>query len=217
MVREFGALLVVGVALSLAFALSAGTAALVVGRQAADGPLARSARGAGELLGAAWRPVGRALAPVNRAGGGRVAQRCVARSGGRWRSSRWGWSSPPPAGSPTRAPRWSPTSTGSCPQDLRAVRDLHTLEEQDRHRRRDRRRRGGPGPHRAGGREVDARLPGRAWSSASATRPTNGCGARGAVPRAVAARPVPHRRSRPTAATASARCSPPCRRTSRRR
>src|SRR3954462_11751480 len=66
MVRDFGALLVVGVGLSLAFALSAGTAALVVGRRATDGPLAASARGAGELLGAAWRPVGRALAPVNR-------------------------------------------------------------------------------------------------------------------------------------------------------
>src|SRR3954471_24057403 len=57
MVREFGALLVVGVFLALAFALSAGTAALAVGREREDGPLARSARGAGELLAAGWRPV----------------------------------------------------------------------------------------------------------------------------------------------------------------
>jgi uncharacterized protein len=129
MVRDFGALLVVGVALSLAFALSAGTAALVVGRQRTDGPFARSARGAGELLGAAWRPVGNVLAPVRRFGG-RL-------SGGTVRSA---------LAHPTRflaiglvlaAGGWVADSRAEVvsdlnrlvPQDLRAVRDLHTLEE----------------------------------------------------------------------------------------
>jgi predicted RND superfamily exporter protein len=130
MVRDFGVLLVVGVGLSLAFALSAGTAALAVGRQRTDGPLARSARGAGELLGAAWRPIGRVLAPVRglatHVGGGAV------------RSA---------LGHPTRflaiglvlaAAGWVADSRAEVvsdlnrlvPQDLRAVRDLHTLEKE---------------------------------------------------------------------------------------
>jgi hydrophobe/amphiphile efflux-3 (HAE3) family protein len=129
MVREFGALLVVGVALALAFALSAGTAALAVGRERQDGPLARSARGAGELLGTAWRPVGRALRPVSRAVG-RASQATVRGA----------------LGHPTRflavglaiaAAGWVADSradvvsdlTQLVPQDLRAVRDLKTLED----------------------------------------------------------------------------------------
>src|SRR5690606_67365 len=70
MVRSFGALLVGGIVLALAFALTAGTAALAVpwraragrGGTRAAGPVARSLRGAGELLGA---PAA-ALAPLAR-------------------------------------------------------------------------------------------------------------------------------------------------------
>src|SRR4029079_4028836 len=52
MVRGFGALLVAGVAVALVLALTAGAAALtlIARRRAADGALARSLRGAGELV-----------------------------------------------------------------------------------------------------------------------------------------------------------------------
>src|SRR4051812_38431300 len=129
MVRDFGALLVVGVALSLAFALSAGTAALTIGRTRADGPLARSARGAGELLGAAWRPAGRALAPV-----GRFAARL---SAGTVRGALAHPTRFLAVGLALAAAGWVADSRADVesdlnrlvPQDLRAVRDLHTLED----------------------------------------------------------------------------------------
>jgi uncharacterized protein len=130
MVRDFGALLVVGVALSLAFALSAGTAALAVGRQTTDGPFARSARGAGDLLGAAWRPVGRVVAPMSRLVA-RVSRATVRGALGR------------PVtfvvvGLVLAAAGWVADSRAEVvsdlnrlvPQDLRAVRDLHTLEKE---------------------------------------------------------------------------------------
>jgi hydrophobe/amphiphile efflux-3 (HAE3) family protein len=128
MVREFGALLVIGVALSLAFALSAGTAALVVGRHRTDGPFARSARGAGELLGAAWRPIGHVLAPVGRLGG--------KLSGGTVRSALAHPTRFVAVGLVLAAAGWVADSRAEVvsdlnrlvPQDLRAVRDLHTLE-----------------------------------------------------------------------------------------
>ena len=90
MVRGFGALLVVGVGLAFACALTGGTAALVtLGRRPRrGGPLARSARGAGELLGARRAAGGAAGAPGRAggrggpAGGGRAAR---ARAGGRAR------------------------------------------------------------------------------------------------------------------------------------
>src|ERR687885_1266546 len=68
MVRGFGALLVAGVGIALALALTAGTATLVLAgrRHAADGALARSLRGAGELLDGARRGLGRALAAPGR-------------------------------------------------------------------------------------------------------------------------------------------------------
>jgi uncharacterized protein len=64
MVRGFGALLVVGVAIALAFALTAGTAVLTLAarRRTADGALARSLRGAGEIVDSARLAVGRAAA-----------------------------------------------------------------------------------------------------------------------------------------------------------
>jgi uncharacterized protein len=66
MVREFGALLVVGIAVAFALALTAGTAALAL--RPRDGALVRSARGAGELLDAASRTLGGWLRPLRRAG-----------------------------------------------------------------------------------------------------------------------------------------------------
>ena len=130
MVRDFGALLVVGVALSLAFALSAGTAALAIGRARADGPLARSARGAGELLTATWRPVGGALAPVGR-GVARISGATV--RGALARPTRF-----LAVGLVLAAAGWVADSRAHVvsdldrlvPQDLRAVQDLHTLEHE---------------------------------------------------------------------------------------
>jgi hydrophobe/amphiphile efflux-3 (HAE3) family protein len=70
MVRGFGLLLVVGVGIAFALALTGGTAALTaLGRRGAGGPLARSARGAGELLDAAARPFARLAPPLRRLGG----------------------------------------------------------------------------------------------------------------------------------------------------
>src|SRR4051812_8731820 len=68
MVRGFGALLIAGVAVGLVLALTAGTAVLTLaGRRAAsDGALARSLRGAGELVDGLRRRGLRALAPVAR-------------------------------------------------------------------------------------------------------------------------------------------------------
>src|SRR5918998_1726686 len=67
MVRGFGALLVVGIAIAFALALTAGTAALSL--RPRDGALARSLRGAGELTESAARVLGRPLAgPAGRAG-----------------------------------------------------------------------------------------------------------------------------------------------------
>ena len=59
MVRGFGALLVVGVGVALAVALTAGTAVLTLAarRRASSGPVARSLRGAGELFDGATRRV----------------------------------------------------------------------------------------------------------------------------------------------------------------
>src|SRR4051812_11030093 len=68
MVREFGVLLVAGIAIAFALALTAGTAALSV--RPREHALARSVRGAGELVEGAGRAAGRRLGtPLGRAGG----------------------------------------------------------------------------------------------------------------------------------------------------
>ncbi len=71
MVRGFGLLLVFGVALAFMLALSAGTAALVAAGRAgaADGRLARSTRGAGELFDELAAAVGRLARPLRRLAG----------------------------------------------------------------------------------------------------------------------------------------------------
>src|SRR5688500_8547466 len=67
MVRGFGALLVAGIAIAFALALTAGTAALSL--RPRDGGLARSLRGAGELTEAAARRLGRPfVGPLRRVG-----------------------------------------------------------------------------------------------------------------------------------------------------
>ena len=75
MVRGFGALLVAGVAVALILALTAGTAVLTLAarRRTAEGALARSLRGAGELVDGVRRGGSRALAPVRRLGRGTLA------------------------------------------------------------------------------------------------------------------------------------------------
>jgi predicted RND superfamily exporter protein len=68
MVREFGVLLVVGIAIAFLLALTAGTAALSI--RPRDHALARALRGAGELADGAARGIGRWIgAPLGRAGG----------------------------------------------------------------------------------------------------------------------------------------------------
>jgi uncharacterized protein len=68
MVRDFGVLLVVGIALALACALTVGTAAMVLGA-GAGGVLAASLRGAAEILSDARRPL---AATFRRASPGRL-------------------------------------------------------------------------------------------------------------------------------------------------
>lgn len=76
MVRGFGALLVVGVGVSLVVALTAGTAALTLAarRRSSDGAVARSLRGAGELVDGARGSGSRRLAPAARRGLGVVVR-----------------------------------------------------------------------------------------------------------------------------------------------
>jgi hydrophobe/amphiphile efflux-3 (HAE3) family protein len=126
MVRGFGVLLVLGVAIALALALTGGTAALVTlgGRRGGGGPLGRSARGAAELLAVGGRPLGWLEGPVRRLGG-RVLRVAVARPG---RVLALGLA--------VAALGWvvdTQTEVRSdlqalVPQDLPAVRDLETLQ-----------------------------------------------------------------------------------------
>ena len=71
MVRGFGVLLVVGIAIAFFLALSAGTAALAATarRRGGGGQLGASARGAAELVDELGARVWRLLAPVRRLGG----------------------------------------------------------------------------------------------------------------------------------------------------
>jgi hydrophobe/amphiphile efflux-3 (HAE3) family protein len=125
MVRGFGVLLVVGVGVAFACALTGGTAALVsLGGRRGGGALARSTRGAGELLAVVGRPFARLAAPAGRLGAGvlRAALVHPARVVG--------------IGLAVAAIGWAvDTQTevrsdlqALVPQDLPAVRDLETLQ-----------------------------------------------------------------------------------------
>jgi hydrophobe/amphiphile efflux-3 (HAE3) family protein len=126
MVRGFGALLIGGVWLAFGLALTGGTAALVAGSGARrrTGPLARSARGAGELLGTAARPLARLGPPAARLG--RRTLRAGVERPGRVLA----------VGLALAAVGWvADTQTevrsdlqALVPQDLPAVRDLETLQ-----------------------------------------------------------------------------------------
>ena len=125
MVRGFGVLLVAGIGIAFALALTAGTAALSLrGRFGGphDGTVARSLRGAGELL----EGPGRALArPARRAGG--AAVRTALRRPGRVLA----------VGLAVAAVGWAVDSRTEVvsdierlvPQDLPAVEDLQALQE----------------------------------------------------------------------------------------
>src|SRR4051812_11856329 len=106
MVRGFGALLIVGIAVALVLALTAGTAVLTLagGRRAADGRLARSLRGAGDIVDAAARAPARLAA---RAARGRPRPRV---RGGATRAS----SGTPPRGATLGAP--TAASSGALPR-----------------------------------------------------------------------------------------------------
>ena len=188
MVQGFGVLLVVGVGIALRLALTGGTAALVVlGGGAATGRCAGSAAARASCSSAARGPPGLA-APAGesarrlRRGAGAPG----ARARGRARASRrW-------AGSPTRRPRCAPTCRALVPQDLPAVRDLDTLQADDR--------RGGRGRRRRRGRDladptVVAWMRGFQERVLKDARYTPGERLRQgrAVPGALAARPVPGR------------------------
>ena len=124
MVRGFGALLVAGIAIAFALALTAGTAALSL--RPRDGAVSRSLRGAGELTDAAARTIGRPLAGrATRAGD--AAVRGALRRPGRVLVlaavlAVVGW------GLDSRTEVVSDIDR-LVPQDLAAVQDLKTLQQ----------------------------------------------------------------------------------------
>ena len=125
MVRGFGALLVAGIAIAFVLALTAGTAALTLGGRTRDGVLARSLRGAGELVDSASRALARPLrGPWRRVGTAAVGG--ALRRPGRVLA----------VGLVFAAVGWALDSQTEVisdverlvPQDLRAVQDLRELQ-----------------------------------------------------------------------------------------
>ena len=126
MVRGFGVLLVLGIAMALALALTGGTAVLVLlgARTRARGVLGRSTQGASELLALAARPFER-LGPPARRLGARVLRLGVARPGRvlavALAAAAIGWVVD------TQSEVRSDLQE-LVPQDLPSVRDLETLQ-----------------------------------------------------------------------------------------
>jgi predicted RND superfamily exporter protein len=129
MVRGFGVLLVVGIAVSLACALSAGAAALILADRHKPGLTVASARGAGEILRAAARRLPMARAQPRRARAGVGPER--------WRSALTGHPGRVLAlGAALAGLGWiadTQTSVQSdvtklVPASMPALADLHTLE-----------------------------------------------------------------------------------------
>ncbi len=225
MVRGFGLLLVAGIAVALACALTLGIAALSGARRRSGpraggaGRAAAAVRGAGDLMGPAVRGAGEIVAGnrIARAvrsrvtGAGHGALRAATTHPGRVVGvalvlAALGW------GLDTRTHVESDLQK-LVPEQRRAGRPRGAAEG-DRRRRRDRRRGRERQPHRPRGRPVDDALPGRPPRSASATARS-----------AAAARPSCALRSRsPTSSAAAARrrssrsrlCSTRSRPTSRR-
>jgi hydrophobe/amphiphile efflux-3 (HAE3) family protein len=128
MVRGFGALLVAGVGVALVLALTAGTAVLTLAarRRTADSALARSLRGAGELVDGARRGGSRVLAPVRALGRG--ALRLAVRHPGRvltvaLAAAACGWILDSRISVVSDLPRL-------VPQSLVAVRDIDALQQE---------------------------------------------------------------------------------------
>jgi uncharacterized protein len=130
MVQGFGVLLILGVALALALAVTGGTAALALADRRAGntGPLARSLRGAGELVDGVRGGLGGVLGPLRRAGarGASAVMRAGLARPGRVLA----------VGLLVAVAGWAVDSRTSVvsdldrlvPQDLTAVRDLSTLQ-----------------------------------------------------------------------------------------
>ena len=189
MVRGFGALLIAGVAVALVLAFTAGTAVLTLAarRRASDGALARSLRGAGELVDGARGGASRVLAPARLSGAARCGSPCgipgrlLAVAGA---AAAIGWALDSRISVESELPRL-------VPQSLGAVRDLEALQRET----------GVAG-------EVDVLVEGRdltdpaviAWMrdyqyevlAAPRLLGRARLPRRGAVPGAVAAGPVPH-------------------------
>ena len=211
MVRGFGALLVAGIVFALLLAFSAGTAALALSlRRGATARWPRSLRGAGELADGARAA---ALARGPPAASARPARRsCAPRCGSPGGCSRsalalaaFGWARrlPDRGRHRRRAARAAGPGRRARPADAAA---LH------RRRGRGRRDRRGRGPHRPEGRRLDALLPVRAAEEVRLLgdqRLRQG----GAVPGAVADRPLPRRRGGDQGSRCAG-CWTRCRRTS---
>ena len=131
MVRGFGVLLVVGVAIALLCALTAGAAAIALSRPAgADAPaVALGGAALAGLLAPAWRGARELLrdnpltAPDQRAalvGAVRHPGARARRSASRWRRS---------AGGSTRRRRCRPTSPSSSRRTSSSLQNLNTLEQ----------------------------------------------------------------------------------------
>ena len=126
MVRGFGALLVAGIAIAFVVALTAGTAALTLGARPRDGALARSLRGAGELVEAAAERGGAAAARAGSAGSASAAVGGALRRPGRVLAVALA----------VAAVGWAVDSRTEVvsdverlvPQDLQAVQDLEALQ-----------------------------------------------------------------------------------------
>jgi predicted RND superfamily exporter protein len=128
MVRGFGALLVVGVGVALVLALTAGTAVLTLAarRRSAGGALARSLRGAGDLVDGARRGGSRLFAPLRALGRG--ALRLAVRHPGRvltvaLAAAACGWLLDSRISVESELQRL-------VPQSLTAVRDIEALQRE---------------------------------------------------------------------------------------
>ena len=195
MVRGFGALLIVGVAVALVLALTAGTAALTLAaRRRARRRGARSLRGAGaRRRGARRRRRGRSRrGSAPRPASTLAARRCAlsspratparARRRGRARHLRLGARRPDRRSCPTcrgSCRRTSPRCATSTPCSATPASPARSTCSS------------GARPHRSEGDRVDARLPERILLR-HGYDPAKGCSGGRAVPGAVAARPVPH-------------------------
>ena len=148
----FGLLLVVGIAIALACALTPARPRLVLSERG-GGVVGASLRGASEIVGSATAPVRRASAGSGRDRPRRRAARCRtsaalgmrpiaardARNPGRVLASLpcWRWS----AGSSARRRAVQSDVTKLVPSNMPALRNLRTLEKRDRRLGRDRRHR----------------------------------------------------------------------------